>query len=542
MKKPLVMLSALCLTAASAPPGYDIVVRGGRVLDGAGNPWVSADVGIIDDRIVTVGSIAAKGRQEIDARGKLVTPGFIDMMDQSGAVLVHHGGAPNKLLMGVTTLIAGEGGTPVKASAIRDYFSGLRASGIAVNFGTYYSLHQARVEIMGDKAGPASPAQISAMQAEVETAMQAGVFGVSTALIYPPGSFQTRDELIALAKPAGRCGGFYASHIRDESANLVDAVTEAIAIGQGSGTKVEIFHLKAAYAPAWGKLMPRALKLIQDARDSGQDVAADLYPYTAGGTGLSITVPNWVFEKGEANAWKLLRDPGVRARLKKEVAAGSQPGWSNLVEASGGWTGIVLANPFAEKWEKYRGQSIAAIAQDRKMEPADVAWDIVLDALPNRAMALFFMMDEQDIERALQQKWTSIGTDAAAAETLGKVDDLGLPHPRAYGTFPRILAEYVMRRKTLSIEEAIRKMTSWPAARMGIQDRGLVRPGMKADLLVFDPAAIEERADWQNPTASPVGIDWVLVNGDIAVAEGKLTGSSSGEILTHQCRQDGRAD
>jgi len=531
----LAICAALAPASATAAAAYDIVIRDGSVLDGAGNPFVRADVAIKDGRIVRIGQVTGRGAREIDASGRYVAPGLIDMMDQSGEVLLKNGAAENKLRMGVTSVIAGEGGTPVDAEKISGYFAQLEKQGIGVNFGTYYSAAQARVKVMGDGAGRPTPAQLDAMKAQVATAMKAGAFGIASALIYPPDSFQTREDLIALAEVAGRCNGYYATHMRDESGKLLDAIDEAIAIGEKGGVKVEIFHMKAAYAPGWGKLMPQAVAKIDAARARGVDVAADLYPYTGGGTGLEITVPNHLFADGAQQAWTKLRDPAVRAQLKREVAAGSLPGWSNLVEAAGGWDRVVLANAFNEKYARFQGVNFVQIGQALGKEPADAAWDIVLDALPKRALALFFMMDEGDIETALKQPWTSIGTDAAAAETFGEVDAIGLPHPRAYGTFPRVLAEYVRKRHVLTLQDAVRKMTSWPAARMGLADRGELREGLRADVIVFDAERVQDRADWSHPTAPPEGIDTVIVNGRLAIDEGRYTGAKSGRVLRHVC-------
>jgi N-acyl-D-amino-acid deacylase len=516
--------------------GYDLVIRNGRLLDGAGNPWVHADVAILGGIIAKVGLVPGRGRREIDARDRYVSPGWIDMMDHSGEVLLENGAAENKVRMGVTTLIGGEGGTPVPAAGIGDYFARLEKQGISVNFGTYYSAAQARVAAMGDAAGAPSATQMAKMKADVAVAMEAGAFGISSALIYPPHSFQTTADLIELAKVAARCDGFYATHMRDESENLVGAIREAVEIGEKGGVKVEIFHLKAAYAPGWGRLMNDAIAEVGAARARGVDVAADLYPYPAGGTGLSITVPNWVFEGGEEKGMKRLRDPAVRERLKREVAAGSLPGWSNLVQASGGWDRVVLANAFNPKFDGYRSRSIAEIARTLGGDPADVAWDIVLEALPERAMALFFMMDERDIEAALRQPWTSIGSDAASSVEFGAVDALGLPHPRAYGTFPRVIAEYVKKRRVLTLEEAVRKMTSWPAARMGLNDRGVIREGLRADITVFDYDRIGDGATWERPTAAPTGVDYVVVNGEVTLAKGRHTRARAGHVLRGGCR------
>jgi N-acyl-D-amino-acid deacylase len=541
MFKRVLMGSAMTLLlAGNAPapqsvPEYDIVIRGGRVLDGAGNPWVRADVAVKGGRVVRVGRIAGHGAREIDARDRYVTPGFIDMMDQSGGVLLKNGAAENKLRMGVTTVIAGEGGTPVEASQIPAYFGQLEKQGIAVNFGTYYSTTQARQKAMGDVAGTPTAAQMEVMKAEVRKAMEAGVFGVTSALIYPPSSFASTQDLIAMSRVSAQCGGFYATHMRDESADLVKAVNEAIEIGEKSGAKVEIFHLKAAFAPGWGKLMPEAIASVNAARARGVDVAADLYPYTAGGTGLEIIAPSWVWADGIEKGIARLRDPKVRERMKKEVAAGSMPGWSNLVEASGGFGNVILANGFSKKYAPYHGQSLEKIGATLKRDPADVAWDILLEGLPNRSVALYFMMNEGDIETALRQPWVSIGSDAAASEKFGELDALGLPHPRAYGTFPRVIAEYSKRRPVISLEEAVRKMTGWPAQRMGLSDRGLIRDGMRADLVILDYAALDDVATWDKPTASPTGIDTVVVNGVVTIENGRHTGARAGTVLRHGC-------
>jgi len=512
-------------------PAYDLVIRNGRMLDGQGNPWVRADVAIKDGKFAKIGRVTGHGRREIDASGEYVSPGWIDMMDQSGEVLLKNGLAENKVREGVTTAIAGEGGTPVPSAKIPEYFAQLEKQGISLNFGTYYSSGQARVEVMGDVAGKPSPEQMEKMKAHVDEAMRAGAMGIATALIYPPDAFQSTDDLIELARVAAKYGGIYASHMRDESARLLQAIGESIEIGEKSGIQVEIFHFKAAYAPGWGKLVPEAQKLIQDARDRGVSIASDMYVYTAGGTGLDITVPNWVWEGGAQQGLKKLKDPAVRARLKKEIAAGSQPGWSNLLEASGGWDHVVLANAYNPKYDVYRYKSIKYISEQLHKDPADVAWDILLAAQPNRAMALYFMMSEPDIEAALRWPWMSIGSDAGAAEEAGKMDAIGLPHPRAYGNFPRVIAEYVKKRHVLTLEDAVRKMTSWPATRMHLYDRGAIREGLKADVTVFSYERIQDTATYDNPMSFPTGIDYVVVNGQLVVDRGRHTGAKPGSVL-----------
>jgi N-acyl-D-amino-acid deacylase len=539
MTRTIALILASLLAGAAAPvppaPAYDIVIRGGRVLDGAGNPWITADVAIQDGRIARIGVIEGKGKQEIDARGRYVSPGFIDMLDQSGRTLLRDGSAASKLRMGVTTLIAGEGGTAVPADELAGYFTTLEKQGIAVNFGTYYGAIQARVKVMGDGAGTPSEDQLRAMETEVRTAMKAGAFGISSALIYSPASFQSTDDLARLAAIPGKCGGFYATHMRDESDKLLAAIDEAVAIGERSGAKVEIFHIKAAYAPLWGKLMPQAIARIEAARARGVDIGANIYPYRAGGTGLDVTVPTHVFAKGLEAAHAALRDPAVRVQLKKELAAGPQSDWSNLVHASGGWKNVVLANGQTEETKRFNGKNFVEIGKALGKDPADAAWDIWLGALPARAGALYFMMDERDVDLAMKQPWVSVGTDASVSDSTADPEAQGRPHPRAYGTFPRILADYVVARKVLTLPDAIRKMTSWPAQRLGLADRGLLREGMRADLVVFDLATIKDRATYEDPTAAPDGIGDVIVNGVVALAKGQPTGSRSGAALRHPC-------
>jgi N-acyl-D-amino-acid deacylase len=528
-----IVLTAVGMPAVSAAdePMYDLVIRNARVLDGQGNPEVHADIAIDRGRFVRIGQVSGRGRREIDARNDYVSPGWIDMMDQSGEVLIHNGLAENKLREGVTTAIAGEGGSPVPSAKLANYFHELAQKGISLNFGTYYGAAQARIEVMGDVAGQPTPRQLEAMKAHVDEAMRAGAMGIATALIYPPDSFQSTADLIALARVAAKYDGLYASHMRDESANLLPAIRESIEIGEQAGIAVEIFHFKVAYAPGWGKLVNQAGDLIRSARARGVNIASDMYVYTAGGTGLDITVPNWVWENGAKKGLQRLKDRKAREHMKRELAAGSLPGWSNLVEASGGWDHVVLANAYNPKYDVYRSRSLAYIGQQLGQDPADAAWDILLRAQPNRAMALFFMMSEQDIETALRWPWMSIGSDAGASDKEGQIDGTGLPHPRAYGNFPRVIAEYVRKRNVLTLEDAIRKMTSWPASRMHLSDRGAIREGLKADVTIFNFDRIQDTATYDNPLQYPTGIDYVLVNGQVVIDQGRHTGAKPGEVL-----------
>lgn len=524
-------LAATLLGQATPSSGtsFDIVIRNGRVLDGMGNPWIRADVGIRDGRFVAIGRIEGRGRRELDATGRYVSPGWIDMMDQSGAVLPKSGLAENKLRMGVTTAFGGEGGTPVGADELTDYFAGLERTGISINFGTYYSEAQARTAVIGNTSRAPTADELSRMASLMQTAMQAGAVGMTTALIYPPGSFATTDELIEIAKVAARYGGIYASHLRDEGRDLLSAIEEAITIGERAGLPVEVFHLKAAHRPGWGTLMQAAGRTIEAARARGVDVAADMYVYTAGGTGLEASIPAWAQEGGRAALKTRLSDPDIRARLKREILAGS-PGWSNMVEAAGGWTGIVLANARNPENAKFENRTIADIAAAENKDPADAAFDLVQQG-DGRVMAIYHMMSEGDVATALRFPWTSLGSDAGAAETMGGQDPTGLTHPRAYGNFPRVVARYVRDLGVLTLEEAIRKMTSWPATRMRITDRGAIREGGWADAVVFDLATIQDRATYDQPVLAPRGIDYVLVNGEVVIDHDRHTGAKPGRVI-----------
>jgi N-acyl-D-amino-acid deacylase len=517
-------------SAAAERYDYDIVIRNGRVLDGAGNPCIFADVGIKDGRFVRLGKISGRGRTEIDATGRYVSPGWIDMMDQSGIALPKNGLAENKLMEGVTSAIGGEGGTPVPAEQIREFWTGLEKSGISLNWGSYFSETQARIAVLGYDSRQPTPEELAKMKSIMETAMQNGAMGMTTALIYPPSSYAATPELIEMAKVAAKYGGIYASHMRGEGKELVQSVDELVEISEKGGLPGEVFHFKAAYSPGWGTLMQEAGRHIDAARARGVDVAADLYVYTAGGTGLEATIPSWAHDGGKDALLKRLADPEIRARLKKEMVSGS-PGWWNIIEASGGWQNVVLVNAQNPDNAKYQGRSIADIAKELNKDPADTAFDFVAQAKTGRVLAIYHMMSEQDIETALKFPWTSIGSDAGSALVPGGDDALGLAHPRSYGNFPRVIARYVRETHTLTLEDAIRKMTSWPATRMRIADRGLIREGMWADVTIFDYDKIQDRSTYEHPDVTPDGIDFVIVNGQVVIDHGKHTGARPGKIL-----------
>ena len=517
------------LQISAQDPAYDIVIRNGRVLDGAGNPWINADVAIKDGRFVKIGKVEEKGKREIDATGKYVSPGWIDMLDASGGVLTGSPLAESKLRMGVTTGIGGEGGTPVPAEKISEYFAGLEKNGISMNFGTYYGATQARVAVVGQDARDPSPDELAKMRSIVETAMKAGALGVSTALIYPPASYSKTEELIELAKVAGRYGGVYSSHVRGEGKELIESINEAITIGEKGGLPVEIYHLKAAYQPGWGTLMRQAGETIEKARARGLDVAADMYLYTAGGTSLSAVVPAWAAEGGREKLMERLKDPATRARLKNEIKTGS-PGWWNIVEAAGGWKQVVLASSANLEHKRFENKNIEQIAKEWNKDPADAAFDLIAES-NGRAGALYFLMTESDIETAIKYPWVSFGSDASASPQLMDPNTVGNGHPRGYGNFPRVIAEYVRSKKILTLPEAIRKMTSWPATRLRLASRGTIKEGNWADVVIFDYDKIQDNSTYEYPFRTPSGIDQVLVNGQIVIDNGKHTGARPGKVL-----------
>jgi N-acyl-D-amino-acid deacylase len=518
---------SLAFPALASAQDYDIVIRNGHVLDGAGNPWIAADVAITGGKFVKIGKVTGHGKREIDAKGKYVSPGWIDMMDQSGETLLVNGLADNKVREGVTTVIAGEGGTPVPAEEVSSYFAKMQRQGISVNFGSYFSEEQARVAVLGQSARAPTADELEKMKAIMGTAMRGGAMGMTTALIYPPGSYAKTDELIEVAKVAGQYGGNYASHMRGEGKEVVQAVDELIEISDKAHLPAEIFHLKVAYQPGWGKLMQQVGEHVAAARARGLEIAGNLYLYTAGGTGLEATIPAWAFEGGIDKLKERLRDPVIRERLKKEQVTGS-PGWWNIIEAAGGWDGIVLVDAQNPANTKYQGKNMTEIAKEMGKDPPDAAFDLVEQG-QGRLQAVYHMMGEQDIETALRFNWTSIGSDAGSSSVAGGQADL--PHPRAYGNFPRLIARYVRQEHVLTLEDAIRKMTGWPADRMRLAGRGLIREGQWADVTIFDYDKIQDLSTYQQPNIYPSGVDYVLVNGVIVVDQQKHTGAKPGAVL-----------
>jgi N-acyl-D-amino-acid deacylase len=530
-------------------PAYDFVIQNGRIIDGSGNPWVSGDVAIRDDRIVKLGKVdASLAKRVIDAHGLVVSPGFIDMLGQSEMALLIDNRSLSKLSQGITTEITGEGASAAPQDALTlprlqadldqyhlkvdwttldDFFSRLEKNRAPLNIGTYVGAAQVREATLGDVDRKPTPEELEKMKALIAQAMQEGAFGISTALIYPPGHYAKTEELIELSKVASQYGGIYATHMRSEGQSEVAGVEEALRIGKEAGLPVEIFHLKVIGQPRWGS-MPKIVAMIQAARDAGQDVSADMYPYVAGGTALAASLPPWVADGGIPKLLERLTDPALRTRIKDELAT-EHPNWENLYLGSGGASGLLLAGVVNPDLKKYDGQTLAQVATAQGKAPLDALMDFVI-ADKAQTGAIYFIANEDDLRYGLKQPWTGIGLDGSELSLDGPLFDAHT-HPRAFGSMPRFLGHYVRDEHLLPLEQAVRKITSLPAQRERLQDRGLLKQGFFADITIFDPATIIDRATYQNPAQLSEGVRYVFVNGQLEYEAGKLTGSQAGRVL-----------
>jgi len=528
---------------------YDIIIRNGHIIDGAGNPWYAADVAIRGDRIAAIGNLReAHAKREIDAKGLIVSPGFIDMLGQSESSLLLDNRSLSKLSQGITSEITGEGGSiapqnektlaPLKPfldqfkftvdwTTLDGYFRRLEKQGTPINIGTYVGSAQVREAVIGDDDRAPTAAELEQMKGLVEQAMKDGALGVSSALIYPPNIYAKTDELIALAKVASQYGGLYATHMRSEGASEMTALAEAIRIGREANLPVEVFHLKVSGKARWGN-MKKVVAAIQEARDSGLDIAASMYPYPAGGTALASALPPWVADGGTQKLLARLKDPAVRARIKKELA-GDHPNWENLYYDCGGGAGVMLASIENKDLKHFEGKTVADVAREWKKSPEDTLMDFVI-ADSAQTGALYFMASEEDIRTGLEQRWTSIGLDANEMSLDGPIFEEHT-HPRAFGSMPRFLGHYVRDEHLMPLEAAIRKITSFPAQREHLDSRGLLKPGYFADVTIFDAATIIDRATFVKPAQLSDGIAYTIVNGQIEYDHGKLTGATAGRVL-----------
>jgi N-acyl-D-amino-acid deacylase len=528
---------------------YDIIIRNGHIIDGTGNPWYAADVAIQGDRIAAIGNLSnAAAKHEIDAKGQIVSPGFIDMLGQSESALLLDNRSLSKLSQGITSEITGEGGSiapqnektlaPLKPfldqfkftidwTTLDGYFRRLEKQGTPINIGTYVGSAQVREAVIGDDDRAPTPAELTQMESLVEQAMKDGALGVSSALIYPPNIYAKTDELIALAKVASKYGGLYATHMRSEGASEMQALDEAIRIGREANLPVEVFHLKVSGKARWGN-MKKVVAAIQAARDSGLDIAASMYPYPAGGTALASALPPWVADGGTQKLLARLKDAAVRARIKEELK-GDHPNWENLYYDCGGGAGVLLASIEKPELKQFEGKTVADVAKVWNKSPEDTLMDFVI-ADSAQTGALYFMASEEDIKTGLEQRWTSIGLDANEMSLDGPIFEAHT-HPRAFGSMPRFLGHYVRDEHLMPLESAIRKITSFPAQREHLENRGILKPGYFADITIFDPATIIDKATFVNPAQLSEGIAYTIVNGQIEYDHGKLTGATAGKVL-----------
>lgn len=529
---------------AASIPSYDIVIRNGHVIDGTGSPWYAADIAIRDGHIAAIGRLGdVDAKQVIDAHGMVVTPGFIDMLDQSGHTLLVDGHAPSKIFQGVTTLITGEGesAAPLNDKILAEegkhakpawrtlgqYFDMLQKQGIAVNFGTYVGAATAREMVIGYGDRKPTADELKQMQAIIADAMRDGAFGVSTALQYPPATFSTTPELIALAKTAASFGGIYATHMRSEGNGEMAALDEVFDIARTAHIPVEIFHLKVAGHENWGD-MPKVITKIDAAREQGLDISADTYAYTAWGNDLASFIPPWAHAGGNAELLARLKNPQTRARIQKDMQTPSDA-WSNDWLEVPGPHAVEITSVHNPALKQFEGKRLDDVAKAWHEKPIDALLDILIKDHAATGVAVFGM-SQPDVTLALKQPWVSICDDAAAQAPTGQLGQ-GHPHPRAYAAFARIIAKYVREDHALTLPDAIRKMTALPAQRMGLTQRGVLKQGTWADIDIFDPAKLHAPATFEQPKQLAQGMAWVLVNGVPVIAEGKMTQALPGKVL-----------
>ena len=545
----LLLLPRLDVLPAAEEPQYDLLIVNGHILDGSGGPWYAGSVAVKDGKIADIGRLAnAPARQVIDAKGLIVSPGFIDLHSHSDYTLLVDGAAQSKIRQGVTTEILGESesAAPVVGPVVTDfdkslrrygfkrdwttlgeYFARVERQGISVNIASYVGSGQVRNCVLGNVDRAPTAEELERMKALVDQAMREGAIGLSSGLIYPPNSFAKTDELIELAKVAAKYGGIYASHIRSESDTSLSAIDEAIEISEKGGLPTHIFHFKKYGHANWGH-MPEQVARIQAARDRGVDITADQYPYIAAMTGLEMCLPPKYLEGTSEQIVERLKDPKNRAEIRRAIETGL-PGWGDdEVKSVGGWHGVLVASLQRPENKKYEGKRMDEVAKMMGKDPLDALCDLLISE-GGAAEAVYFGMNTADVELAMKQPWVGVGSDGVAVTP--QMEFIGKPHPRFYGTFPRVLGYYVREQKVLTLPEAIRKMTSFSAAIEGLSDRGLLRPGLAADIAIFDPATVGDKATFENPLQYSVGIEYVIVNGTVVLNKGEHTSAKPGRLL-----------
>jgi N-acyl-D-amino-acid deacylase len=543
------ILLALSLVSFASTEAFDLVITNGHIIDGTGSPWYSGDVGIRNGRIAAIGNLADVPRQRtVDARGEVVAPGFIDMLGQSELTILVDPRLPSKIYQGITTEITGEGGSvaPLNDAIIRadhagyehlnitpdwrtfrQYFARLEKQGMGINLASYVGATQARRMVLGDEDKQPAPEQLEQMKALVGDAMRDGAIGVSTSLEYAPAPYAKTDELIALAGEASKFGGIYATHMRSEGDAIFASIDESVRIGREAHIPVEIWHFKVAGKSNWGK-MPEVIARVNAARAEGVDIAADTYAYTAWFNSLSAFIPPWAHDGGDARLIERLKDPATRARIRKDMLTPSSQ-WDNEWDEIRGPEAVLIGVVHTPKLLPLQGKRLSEIAKLWNKDPMDALFDLLIedDAFTGAAV---FGMSEPDVALALQQPWVSVDNDSEGTSPEGILGQEH-PHPRAYGTFPRILRKYVREEKRLSLEDAIRKFSALAAQRMRLADRGVLKTGMWADVVVFDPATIRDLSTFENPNQLAQGMDYVLVNGVPVIDQGKMTGARPGKVL-----------
>jgi dihydroorotase/N-acyl-D-amino-acid deacylase len=549
----LVVLTLVCAArqsdAQAGGAAYDLVIRNGKIIDGTGSPWYSADLGIRDGRIAAIGNLSrATASQEIDAAGRVVAPGFIDMLGQSEMTMLVDPHLPSKIFQGITTEITGEGdsiapqtdatleesqtefehyGIKPDWHTLAQYFTRLRAQGMGINLGTYVGATQVRRVVIGAGDRAATAEELARMKELVAEAMRQGAMGVSTSLEYAPAPYASTAELIALASVGAQYGGIYATHMRNEGDGEMAALEETARIAREAKIPVEIWHLKTAGRPNWGK-MPRVVAFIDKARSEGLDITADTYAYTAWFNSLSAFIPPWAHDGGDAKLVERLKDPATRARIRKDMLQPTTT-WDNEWQEISGPDGILIGVVQNPELLPLQGKTIAGLAEMWHQDPVDALCDLLVKDHGFTSVAVFGM-SEPDVELALRQPWVSIDNDSSGTAPTGILGKEH-PHPRAYGTFPRIIRKYVREEHLLTLPEAIRKFTALPAQKMKLADRGVLKLGMWADVVVFDPAKVRDLATYGEPNQLSVGMDDVLVNGVPVISDGKMTQALPGKVL-----------
>lgn len=532
-----------------APPEYDTIIRNGRVVDGTGRPGFKADVAIKGERVARIGDLSgAHAQRVINASGQIVAPGFIDMLGQSETFLLIDPRAMSKVMMGVTTEITGEGESiaplndrilkeqedfnrrynlTVDWRTLGEYFRRLEKQGAGINLGTFVGATQVREYVIGYEDRPPTAAELEQMKQLVAEAMKDGALGVSTSLQYVPARFAKTGEIVELAKVAHQYGGMYITHQRSEANAIDDSMKEVFEIARRANIPAEIWHFKTAYKRNWGR-MPEMLRRIEAARRQGLKITANVYPYIAGSTSLSACLPPWALAGGTDQMMARLGDPQTRARLKKEITTDSRE-WENIYLGSGGPSGILIASVVSRDLESSQGKRLSEIAAQQNKDPLDALFDFLI-ADHGQTSAIFFMMTESDMQAALKAPFVSICTDSGARATDGPLAG-SKSHPRGWGTYPRILGHYVRDERLMPLEYAIHKMTGLPASNVGLKNRGLLREGYFADITIFDPRTVIDRATFQEPNQYPLGINFVIVNGQIEVDKGARTPVLAGRVL-----------